>query len=69
MRCAYDGIRSSSLSLQELGCTHIDQLHVALVVHHYIFRFDVAIDDRMRVKVLHAQYQRSDIELAIIGVQ
>ena len=69
MRRADDGVGARGLVVEDLGRAHVDHLHVALVVDHHVFRFQVAIDNLVVVKVLNRQNQLPDIELRVIGVQ
>jgi hypothetical protein len=40
-----------ALSFEELGDAEVEQLHVAAAVHEHVGRFDVAMDDQVRVGV------------------
>lgn len=69
MRSADDGEGTPPLTLEELGSAHIDEFHVALVIDHDVLGLDVAVDDGVCMQVLHAQNQRSNVELTIVGVE
>ena len=68
MRSSNDGESFADLivlSSDDLRGGQVNQLHIALLINHEIFRLDIPTDNLVVIEVLQNQDDRSPIELTI----
>lgn len=66
VRGAYNRL---SASLHYGGSAEVNQLHVACVIHHHVFRLDVSLDYFALMQLGDCTHHAADLELTLLLVQ
>lgn len=66
MRSAHHSVGAC---LHDCGCAEVNQLHIAGVVDHNVFRLDVSVDNFAFVQLSDRTHHTADLELAFLLIE